>query len=94
MALKNTGMPIKDIKQYVEWCMAGDSTLKERLACIKTQKKVVETQMEKLKQYLELLDYKQWYYETALEAGTTAIHKQTNNCRTAKRTPPEIYTAL
>jgi DNA-binding transcriptional MerR regulator len=92
MALKNTGMPLKDIKQYVEWSLAGDSTLKQRFEYIKRQKKAVEKQMEELKKYLELLDYKQWYYETAIEAGTTAIHKQTN-CKTAKRPAPEIYTA-
>jgi DNA-binding transcriptional MerR regulator len=92
MALKNTGMPLKDIKQYVEWGMTGDSTLKQRFEYIKRQKKVVENQMEELKKYLELLDYKQWYYETAIEAGTTSIHKQTN-CRTARRPMPEIYTA-
>jgi DNA-binding transcriptional MerR regulator len=92
MALKNTGMPLKEIKQYVEWGMAGDSTLKQRFECIKRQKRVVENQMEELKKYLELLDYKQWFYETAIEAGTTAIHKQTD-CRTARRPMPEIYTA-
>jgi DNA-binding transcriptional MerR regulator len=92
MALKNTGMPLKDIKQYVEWGMAGDSTLKQRFEYIIKQKKTVEKKMEELKKYLELLDYKQWYYETAIEAGTTAIHKQTN-CGTAKRPLPEIHPA-
>jgi DNA-binding transcriptional MerR regulator len=92
MALKNTGMPLKDIKQYVEWGMAGDSTIKQRFEYIKRQKKAVENQMEELKKYLELLDYKQWYYETAIEAGTTAIHQQTN-CKTAMRPMPKIFTA-
>jgi DNA-binding transcriptional MerR regulator len=92
MALKNTGMPIKDIKQYLEWGIDGDVTLKQRFEYIKRQKKIVEKKMKEYKKYLELLDYKEWYYETSIEAGTSDIHKQTN-CRTAKRPMPEIYTA-
>jgi hypothetical protein len=41
----------------------------------------------KLKDYLELLDYKAWYYEMAVEAGTTAID---TNCIATKRIMPRI----
>jgi DNA-binding transcriptional MerR regulator len=85
--LKNTGMPIKQIRQYLEWVMEGDSTIMQRFECIKKQKQLVEKQLEKLKNYAELLDYKEWYYETAVAAGTTAIH---TNCKTAKRIMPRI----
>jgi DNA-binding transcriptional MerR regulator len=91
MALKNTGMTLKNIKQYVKWVIEGDATLTQRLECIKNQKKSVEKQMADLKKYLELLDYKQWYYETAIEAGTAAIHEQVD-CGTDRRPVPEIYT--
>lgn len=30
--LKDVDMPLKDIKRFMEWNLAGDSTLKERLA--------------------------------------------------------------
>ena len=30
--------------------------------------------MEQLKKTLEMLDYKQWYYETAKKAGTCTVH--------------------
>jgi DNA-binding transcriptional MerR regulator len=86
-ALKNTGMPIKQIRQYIEWVMEGDSTIVQRFECIKNQKKLVEQQLEELKDYLELLDYKAWYYEMAAMAGTTAID---TNCKTAKRIMPRI----
>jgi DNA-binding transcriptional MerR regulator len=87
VALKNTGMPIKEIRQYIEWAMEGDSTIAQRFECIKKQKKLVEKQREELKTYAELLDYKEWYYESALAAGTTEIDK---NCKTAKRIMPRI----
>jgi DNA-binding transcriptional MerR regulator len=86
-ALKNTGMPLKQIRQYIAWAMEGDSTIAQRFECIKNQKKLVEKQLEELKSYAELLDYKAWYYETAVKAGTTAID---TNCKTAKRIIPRI----
>jgi DNA-binding transcriptional MerR regulator len=86
-ALKNTGMPIKQIRQYIEWVMEGDSTIAQRFECIKKQKKRVEKQLEELKDYAELLDYKAWYYEMAVAAGTTAIDTK---WITAKRIMPRI----
>jgi DNA-binding transcriptional MerR regulator len=73
--LKGSGMPIKKIKEYVELGMKGDTTLEERFAMIKAHKKEVEAQLEELQRHMELLGYKEWYYETAIKAGTEAIHK-------------------
>jgi DNA-binding transcriptional MerR regulator len=87
VTLKNTGMPIKEIRRYIEWAMEGDSTIAQRFECIKKQKKHVEKQLAELENYAELLEYKEWYYETALAAGTTAIE---TNCRAAKRIIPRI----
>ncbi len=71
--LKNTGMGIKDIKKFIEMVLAGDATIKERLAMIIKQRQSVKEQMEKLQQTLEILDYKVWYYSTADKAGTTSV---------------------
>ncbi|MCM3693610.1 MerR family transcriptional regulator [Neobacillus niacini] len=37
LCLKNTGMPIKDIKQFVDWSMTGEDTLPQRLEMMKQQ---------------------------------------------------------
>ncbi|PGV50080.1 MerR family transcriptional regulator [Bacillus sp. AFS037270] len=37
LCLKNTGMPIKDIKQFVDWSMDGDDTIPQRLEMMKQQ---------------------------------------------------------
>ncbi len=71
--LKNTGMGIKDIKKFIKMVMAGDTTIKERLAMIIKQRESVKEQMKKLQQTLEILDYKVWYYSTADKAGTTSV---------------------
>lgn len=72
--LKKTGMPIKDIKHFMDCSMEGDSKIDERLSIIKSQRDAVIKQMEELQEMLDMLNYKCWYYETAKEAGTCAVH--------------------
>ena len=72
--LKKTGMPIKDIKHFIDSCMEGDSRINERLAIIEAQRESINGQMEEMQKMRELLDYKCWYYETAKAAGTCAVH--------------------
>lgn len=72
--LKHTGMPIKNIREFVNWCMEGDSTIDKRLELIDTQKDEVKKQIEDLQEMLHVLEYKHWYYETAKRAGTCDVH--------------------
>ena len=73
--LKKTGMPIKEIKKFIDWCMEGDSTISDRLELIDRQRDEVIQKIEQLKETLKTLEYKHWYYETAKKAGTCAVHK-------------------
>ena len=73
--LKLTGMPIKEIKIFIDWCMQGDATLQQRYDMFKERKAIVEAQMAEIQKTLDTINYKCWYYETALAAGTEKIHK-------------------
>lgn len=73
--LKKTGMPIKDIKTFIGWAQQGDVTICQRLQMFLEQRKVVEEQISQLKDTLDILNFKCWYYETAKAAGTTAVPK-------------------
>ncbi len=72
--LKKSGLPIKDIKRFMEMAMKGDETIDERLALFQDQRKKVIEQIAELQETLDTLNYKCWYYETAKEAGTTSVH--------------------
>lgn len=72
--LKKTGMPIKDIKHFIDYCMEGDSRIDERLEIIRAQRESVIRQMEEMQSMLDMLSYKCWYYEKAKEVGTCSIH--------------------
>ncbi len=73
--LKATGMPIKEIKNFIDWCSDGDSTLQQRYNMFVERKAIVQAQMEELKKTMEVIDHKCLYYKTALEAGTEEVHK-------------------
>ncbi len=74
--LKKTNMPIKDIRTFAGWVQEGDSSLKERYEMFLERRRMVHEQMKELEETLKVIDYKCWYYETALEAGTEKIHMQ------------------
>ncbi|AHM64568.1 MerR family transcriptional regulator [Paenibacillus polymyxa] len=76
--LKSTGMPIKEIKNFIDWCSGGDSTLQQRYDMFLERKATVEAQMEELKKTMEVIEHKCLYYKTALDAGTENIHKNNN----------------
>ena len=83
--LKNTGMPIKRIRDYVELTSKGD-----RYEIIKAQRQFVLDQIEQLQYYLEELDFKDWYYNKALAAGSeSAINLDDYEKETGKKAPDD-----
>ncbi|MDO5538591.1 MAG: MerR family transcriptional regulator [Eubacteriales bacterium] len=73
-SLKRVGMSIKQIREFTLLCDKGDATIAQRLKIITDQKADVEEQITELQDAPDVLKYKTWLYETALEAGTTAVH--------------------
>lgn len=73
--LKSSGMPIKDIRDFIEWISEGDSTLQQRYDMFIERKAAVENQMEELQRTMDLIEHKCSYYKTALDAGTEDVHK-------------------
>lgn len=72
--LKASGVPIKEIKIFIDWCMEGDSSIEKRYNLFLERKKIVEGQMKELQKTLDTINYKCWYYKTAIEAGTEDVH--------------------
>ena len=64
--LKQTGMSIKDIKQFVEWIKIGDTTLEDRYHLFEERRIAVEKQIEELHMALAVIEQKRFYYEHAL----------------------------
>ncbi|WP_145330439.1 MerR family transcriptional regulator [Paenibacillus xylanexedens] len=71
--LKQTGLPIEDIKTYVDLCLEGDSTVPQRLALIMQFKEAALTQLEEAKQRVAHLEEKTLHYQEILEKGIPDI---------------------
>jgi len=64
--LKKTGMPLKEIKTFVQLSRQGSSTLKERCDILRAQQRNVTRQIEELKQYQEKVTCKLNYFSSLL----------------------------
>ena len=65
--LRAVGTENKAIKKYIDLCIIGDSTIKERYEIICTTKQKALQQMQDLKQQLDLLDYKEQFYQNLIK---------------------------
>lgn len=61
--LKNTGMKIKDIRQYMDWCMKGEETIGIRKNLLIEHRNEVLQQIENLQKNLNLIDHKISFYD-------------------------------
>lgn len=67
--LKKSGMEIKDIKTFMEWCEMGSETYPQRKELFVNQEKVVKAEIERLEKTLAMIKFKHWYYEQAIRDG-------------------------
>lgn len=69
--LKATGMPLIEIRSFVELVEQGDASIDARLEFFHRQQRRLEEQREALEAQQNALDFKVWYYSCAQQAGTT-----------------------
>lgn len=74
ICLKNAGVPVTDIADFIQMRLQGDSTLEDRYQLLKAHEKDLRTQISDLQDTLCYLKFKEWYFETAIKAGTEKIH--------------------
>ena len=67
--LKKAGMEIKDIRLFMEWCSEGPSTYPKRKAMFEERKADMESEIAKMNHALDMLRFKCWYYEQAIQDG-------------------------
>ncbi len=68
--LKKAGMEIKDIRQFMDWCVEGAATYPKRKALLEEQKAHVEAEIERMNRTLDMLKFKCWYYTQAIKDGS------------------------
>jgi DNA-binding transcriptional MerR regulator len=68
--LKNTGMSIKQIKNFVELSLRGEGTLKQRCELLREHKRHVEDQIREMQKHLEKVTWKIEYFTKQYEKYT------------------------
>lgn len=68
--LKKSGLEIKDIKQFMDWCIEGAATFPQRKELFERQRKTVEAEIERMNKVLDMLKFKCWFYEQAIKDGS------------------------
>lgn len=65
--LKNTGMSIKQIKEFVDLSKEGDGTLKRRCEMLQEHKKNVEAQIQDMYKHLDKVSHKIAHFSARYE---------------------------
>ena len=73
--LKRSGLEIRDIRQFMEWCTEGSGTYAQRLELFVRQEERVRAELDKLQKALDVIRFKRWYYEQALQ-DERGVHQQ------------------
>ena len=82
--LRSVGTENKAIKKYIDLCIVGDSTIPERYEIIKSTKENAVKQMKDLQKQLDLLDYKEEYYQNLIKHNLTDEWNPMNNIKSEK----------
>ena len=60
----------KDIRLFMEWCVEGPSTYPKRKAMFEDRKAHMESEIANMNRALDMLKFKCWYYEQAIQDGS------------------------
>ena len=63
VCLKKCGMSIKEMKEYLDLCLQGPSTIPERKVMLAEKKKALQAQIAELNEYVDYIDWKQNFYD-------------------------------
>lgn len=69
--LKNTRMPIQDIKRYVDWVLQGEQTVERRLEMMENHKKAVLAEISLMEESLKGIDVKIASYRKRLPVNNS-----------------------
>ncbi len=68
--LKNCGMSIAEMKEYLALCLEGQSSIPKRKVILENKKKALLESIEKLQGAVEYIDWKQGFYDDVLSGKT------------------------
>ena len=71
--LRATNLSINDIKKYIDLCLKGNKTIKQRADIIFAQEEKLKEQLKELQRQMEILQKKKKYYKDLLNNKSTDV---------------------
>lgn len=76
--LKNCNMSIGEMKEYLDLCLKGKSTIPERQEILNNKLKELEQQINKIRDSIDYIHWKQNFYNDVLRGKTQYYSNLTN----------------
>lgn len=71
--LRNCGLTIAEMKEYLSLCLQGESSIPVRKEILSRKKEALLTSMQQLQEAVDYIDWKQGFYDDVL-SGKTAYY--------------------
>lgn len=68
--LKNCGMTISEMKEYIQLCLAGESSIPERKQILDVKRNSLIEQLKQIQDCIDYIDWKQGFYDDVLSGKT------------------------
>ena len=68
--LKNCGMSISEMKEYLSLCLQGESTIPERKKILAVKRKDLVDKLNNIQESIDYIDWKQNFYQEVLDGKT------------------------
>lgn len=76
--LKNCGMSISEMKEYIALCLGGETTIPERKVILAIKRQTLVAQLQQVQDCIDYIDWKQGFYDDVL-SGKTAYYSNLIN---------------
>lgn len=71
--LKNCGMSLQEMKEYLALCLEGPSTIQERKIILEKKRNALLQKIAELQKSIDYIDWKQNFYDDVLSGKTEYI---------------------
>lgn len=68
--LKNCGMGIMEMKEYIGLCLKGESSIPERKNVLEAKLRELELKMQEIQESIDYINWKQKFYDDVLSGKT------------------------
>lgn len=71
--LKNCGMGIQDMREYLALCLQGPSSIPARKAVLAVKREALERELARIQASMDYIDWKQRFYDDVLSGKTPYV---------------------